>query len=79
MAGLAAEDAHLVSVRIGDLDDLRVELRVATDGALAPDRPNAKLMAGLALQLEASVREPGCGDDHSMAVSGRAASRSKCE
>jgi two-component system, sensor histidine kinase PdtaS len=61
MAGLAAEDAHLVSVRIGDLDDLRVELRVATDGGLAHDRPNAKLMAGLALQLEASVESPDAG------------------
>jgi len=55
MAGLAAQDAHLVSVRIDELDNLRVDLRVETDGALAPDRPNAKLMAGLALQLEASV------------------------
>jgi two-component sensor histidine kinase len=55
MAGLAAQDAHHVSVRIGELDDLRIDLCVETDGSLAPDRPNAKLMAGLALQLEASV------------------------
>ena len=48
MAGLGAQDAHLVSVRIGELDDLRVDLRVETDGALAPDRPNAKLMAAWA-------------------------------
>jgi len=61
MAGLAAQDAHLVSVRIGELDDLRVDLRVETDGALAPDRPNAKLMAGLALQLEASVESLDVG------------------
>jgi two-component sensor histidine kinase len=61
MAGLAAEDAHLVSVRIGELDDLRVELRVASDGVPAHDRPNAKLMAGLALQLEASVESPDVG------------------
>jgi two-component sensor histidine kinase len=61
MAGLAAEDAHRVSVRIGDLDDLRVEVRVAGDGALAQDRPNPKLMAGLALQLEASVESPDVG------------------
>jgi two-component system, sensor histidine kinase PdtaS len=61
MAGLTAEDAHLVSVRIGELDDLRVELRVTTDGVLSPDRPNAKLMAGLALQLEASVEAPDVG------------------
>jgi hypothetical protein len=57
----AAEDTHLVSVRIGELDDLRVELRVTTDAALAPDRPNAKLMAGLALQLEAKVESPDVG------------------
>ncbi len=61
MAGLAAQDAHLVSVRIGELDDLRVDLRVETDGALAPNRPNAKLMAGLALQLEASVESLDVG------------------
>jgi signal transduction histidine kinase len=61
LAGLAAEDAHLVSVRIGELDDLRIELRVGADGALALDRPNAKLMAGLALQLEASVESPDVG------------------
>jgi two-component sensor histidine kinase len=61
MGGLAAEDVHLVTVRIGELDDLRVEMRVATDGVLAPDRPNAKLMAGLALQLEASVESPEAG------------------
>jgi len=48
-------------VRIGELDDLRVDLRVETDGALAPDRPNAKLMAGLALQLEASVESLDVG------------------
>ncbi|MBV8105110.1 MAG: hypothetical protein JO223_10900 [Hyphomicrobiales bacterium] len=58
LAGLEAEDAHLVVVRIGDLDDLRVELRVSTDGLLAADSPNAKLMAGLALQLDATVESP---------------------
>src|SRR5271165_3628421 len=61
MAGLAAQDAHLVWVRIGELDDLRVDLRVETDGALPPDRPNSKLMAGLALQLEASVESLDVG------------------
>ena len=61
LAGLEAEDAHLVVVRIGDLDDLRVELRVSTDGLLAADRPNAKLMAGLALQLDATVESPDSG------------------
>jgi signal transduction histidine kinase len=61
LAGLEAEDAHLVVVRIGDLDDLRVELRVSTDGLLAADRPNAKLMAGLALQLDATVESPDIG------------------
>jgi signal transduction histidine kinase len=61
LAGLEAEDARLVVVRIGDLDDLRVELRVSTDGLLAADRPNAKLMAGLALQLDATVESPDFG------------------
>lgn len=61
MVGLDAEDAHVVTVRIGELDDLRVELRVSTDGALAGDKPNAKLMAGLALQLGASVESPDAG------------------
>src|SRR5260370_16207307 len=61
LAALEPEDAHVVVVRIGDLDDLRVELRVSTDGALAGDKPNAKLMAGLALQLEASVESPDAG------------------
>ena len=61
LAGLDAEDAHLVSMRIGDLDDLRVELRVSTDGVLGDDWPNAKLMAGLALQLDATVESPDIG------------------
>jgi hypothetical protein len=61
LAGLGAEGARLVSVRIGDLDDLRVELRVSTDGVLAADRPNAKLMAGLALQLDATCESPDVG------------------
>jgi two-component sensor histidine kinase len=61
MAGLAAEDAHHVSVRIGELDDRWVDVCIGTDGALAPDRPNAKLMAGLALQLEARVETLDAG------------------
>jgi two-component sensor histidine kinase len=61
MAGLTAQDAHLVSVRIDELDHRKVDVRVETDGALAPDRPNAKLMAGLALQLEASVESLDVG------------------
>ncbi len=61
LAGLAADDAHVVAVRIGELDDLRVELRVSTDGTLAPDRPDAKLMTGLALQLDASVESADVG------------------
>jgi two-component system, sensor histidine kinase PdtaS len=61
LAGLEAEDAHLVVVRIGDLDDLRVELRISTDGFLAAETPNTKLMAGLALQLDATVESPDVG------------------
>jgi hypothetical protein len=61
MAGLEAEGAHVVVARIGDLEDLRVEVRVSTDGALPADRPNTKVMAGLALQLEASAETPDVG------------------
>jgi two-component sensor histidine kinase len=61
MAGLDAEDARVVAVQIGELDDMRVELRVFTDGAMIDRKPNAKLMAGLASQLDASVESPDVG------------------
>jgi hypothetical protein len=38
MAGLEADGAQLVSARIGELDDLRIELRVSTDGALRSEK-----------------------------------------
>ena len=61
IAGIEAERARVVIVRVGELDDLRVELRVSTDGAFCGGKPNAKLMAGLALQLDASVEDPDAG------------------
>jgi two-component system, sensor histidine kinase PdtaS len=61
MAGLDAEDARVVAVQIGELDDMRVELRVFTDGAMIDNKPNAKLMAGLASQLDARVESPDVG------------------
>ena len=72
MAGFLAEGAKHVSVRIGELEGLRVEVCVATDGDLPPDRPNAKLMAGLALQLEAECR-PCRPLDPALAASGQPA------
>ena len=36
-------------------------MRVSTDGLLAADRPHAKLMAGLASQLDATVESPDVG------------------
>ena len=42
-------------VRIGELDDMRVELRVASEPPLLDGKLNARLMAGLASQLAATV------------------------
>jgi|SRR5271166_5520000 len=72
LAGLEAEDAHLVVVRIGALDDLRVELRVSTDGLLAADRP-CKADGGPGVVARRDRGEPGRWNDHSLAVSGRPA------
>lgn len=58
MAGIRAEGAHGVAVRLFDHGGGRLELRVSTDGLVAPGRPDARLMAGLAQQLGATV-EPG--------------------
>ncbi len=61
VAGIEAERAHVVIVRVGELDDMQVELRVSTDGALDGLKPNPRLMAGLALQLDASAEAPEAG------------------
>jgi len=61
IAGMSADGAHMVAVRIDQLEELRVEIRIWTDGALRKGEPNAKLLAGLALQLAAIVDEPGPG------------------
>lgn len=60
-AGVEAEQAHVVDVRIEELNDMRVELRVSTDGVLAGHKPNPRLMAGLASQLDASMEPPAAG------------------
>jgi two-component sensor histidine kinase len=61
ICALALDDAHVVLVRFDEDSDFRVEVAISTDGTLPPDRPNPKLMAGLALQLEANVEraDPG--------------------
>ena len=61
IAGMSADGAHVVMVRIDQLEDLHVEIRIWTDGALRIGEPNAKLLAGLALQLGAIVDDPGPG------------------
>ena len=61
IAGMSAEGAHFVVLQIDQVEDLRVEMRVWTDGVLRPDAPNAKLMGGLALQLAAIVEASGSG------------------
>ena len=56
-----AEGAHFVAVRLAELEALQVEMRISTDGAFGKHAPNAKLLAGLALQLDARVEnaDPG--------------------
>jgi two-component sensor histidine kinase len=61
MAALEAEGARVVAVRLAELEELQVEMRISTDGALGDSAPNAKLMAGLALQLGARVETPDPG------------------
>ena len=61
VAGMSADGAHVVAVRLDQREDLRVEIRIWTDGALRDGEPNPKLLAGLALQLAAIVDEPGPG------------------
>ena len=76
MAGLDAEAAHAVIVRIGELDDMRVELRVASEPPVARRQAQCTADGGTCLAACRDRREPGHGYDHSMAVSDRAAARS---
>jgi two-component sensor histidine kinase len=61
MAGLKAGGARRVRVLIAERERRQVELCVSTDGTLEQNKPDERLMAGLALQLGATVegREAG--------------------
>jgi two-component sensor histidine kinase len=61
MAGLQAKGARAVRIQIVEDPLRRLELRVSTDGALAANAPDRRLMAGLALQLGAAVEDRGPG------------------
>jgi len=53
VAGLKAEGATCLTVRLLTLEDGLLDLQVASDGILTPKVPAPKIMAGLAAQLEA--------------------------
>jgi two-component sensor histidine kinase len=61
IAGMNAEGARRVVLQIDQLEDLKVEMCVRAEGLQRVGEPNARLMAGLALQLGAIVEcpEPG--------------------
>ena len=61
IAGMSADGAHVVVVRIDQLEDLRVEIRIWTDGALRKGEPNAKLWAGWRCSLPRSSTIPDRG------------------
>jgi hypothetical protein len=61
IAGMNAEGARSVVLAIDQLEDLKVEMCVRANGAQHVAEPNAKLMAGLALQLGAIVEYPEPG------------------
>jgi two-component sensor histidine kinase len=62
IAGLKAGGATQVTVRLGELDDGRTELRITTDGQVATIPAPVRIMKGLAMQLEASPQPNGPGD-----------------
>lgn len=62
IAGLKAGGATQVTVRLGELDDGRTEMRVTTDGQLGSGQPPPRIMRGLAMQLEASAEASGPGE-----------------
>ncbi len=61
MAGLRAEGARRVLILIVERERRQLELCVSTDGTLAENKPDDRLMMGLAVQLGATIepREPG--------------------
>ena len=61
IAGMNAAGARSVVLGIDQLEDLKVEMCVRANGAQRVAEPNAKLMAGLALQLGAIVEYPDPG------------------
>ena len=61
IAAMNAEGARSVVLAIDQLEDLKVEMSVRANGAEQVAEPNAKLMAGLALQLGAIVEYPEPG------------------
>ena len=61
MAGLKAGNARRVHVLIAERERRQLELYVSTDGRLAPNKPDERLMTGLALQLDATVEERNAG------------------
>ena len=61
IAGMNAESARRVLLAIDQLEDLKVEMCVWTDGVPRAGELNPKLMAGLALQLGAIVEDPEPG------------------
>lgn len=56
IAGLKAEGAISLSIRVQSLDDGWVEMVVSTDGVTSPGIPNPRIMAGLAAQLNAVMQ-----------------------
>ncbi len=60
-AGLSADNAHDVRVLI--IDDVAgyIDMTVSTDGALLANMPPPKIMAGLALQIGATILPPEAG------------------
>jgi two-component sensor histidine kinase len=61
IAGLRARDARQVRVLIAERERRQLELWVSTDGTLAPNKPDERLMTGLAQQLDATVEEGAAG------------------
>ena len=62
VAGLKADGATRLGVRLSTLADGRLDLQITTDGKLLPKVPAPKIMAGLAAQLGAMPGEKDAGD-----------------
>ena len=61
MAGLRAPGARWVRILIVERERRQLELRVWTDGTLTKNKPNDRLMTGLAQQLGATIEEREAG------------------